>query len=418
MQNTRKYGSMSDVLAIILAGGKGERLYPLTIHRAKPAVPFGGKYRIIDFTLSNCLNSAIRKMAVITQYKSLSLDRHLALGWEHLFTPELGEFIINVPPQQRVDERWYAGTADAVYQNIYFIEKEAPPYLFILSGDHIYKMDYSEMYAFHNDRCALGTVAAIEVDKKTASDFGVMEVDEDWRIIGFEEKPKDPKTIPGNPDLCLASMGVYLFNTDNIIEELKTDAGRTSAHDFGKNIIPGMMKTGKLFAYNFRDENKKEAKYWRDVGTIDAYWEANMDLVSVDPLLNLYDRDWPIRTRQQQNPPAKFVFAQEYEGGRLGIGLDSVVCDGCIVSGGRIQNSILSPNVRVNSWASVEESILMENVEIGRNVKIRRAIIDKDVYIPTGTVIGYDPEEDRKRFYVSPEGIVVIPKMVKTSMQE
>ncbi|MBF0557444.1 MAG: glucose-1-phosphate adenylyltransferase [Nitrospirae bacterium] len=407
---------MKDVLAIILAGGKGERLHPLTIHRAKPAVPFGGKYRIIDFTLSNCLNSGIRKMAVITQYKSLSLDRHLALGWATLFNPELNEFFISIPPQQRVSDQWYAGTADAVYQNIYFIEKEAPPYLLILSGDHIYKMDYSDMFAFHQSKNALCTVAAIEVDKKTASSLGVMQVDDDWKIIGFEEKPKDPKTMPNDTTQCLASMGVYLFNTEAIIEELKKDAALSTAHDFGKDIIPDLIKTGKLFAYNFKDENKKAAKYWRDVGTIDAYWESNMDLCSVDPLLNLYDSSWPIRTRQSQSPPAKFVFAQEYRGGRLGIALDSIVCDGCIISGGRVQNSILSPHVRINSWAHVQESILMENVEIGRHAKIQRAIIDKDVYIPSDTVIGYDIEEDRKRFHVGPEGIVVIPKFVKTSM--
>ncbi|HXW68142.1 MAG TPA: glucose-1-phosphate adenylyltransferase [Dissulfurispiraceae bacterium] len=416
MQRLKKDSEMKDVLAIILAGGKGERLHPLTIHRAKPAVPFGGKYRIIDFTLSNCLNSNIRKMAVITQYKSLSLDRHLALGWATLFNPELNEFFISIPPQQRVSEQWYTGTADAVYQNIYFIEKEAPPYLLILSGDHIYKMDYSEMFAFHREKNAIGTVAAIEVDKKMASSLGVMEVDEDWRIIGFEEKPEQPRTIPQNPDQCMASMGVYLFNTEMIIEELKRDAALSTAHDFGKDIIPDLLKKGGLFAYNFKDENKKAAKYWRDVGTIDAYWEANMDLCSVDPLLNLYDNTWPARTRQVQSPPAKFVFAQEYKGGRLGIALDSIVCDGCIISGGRVQNSILSPNVRINSWAHIEESILMENVEIGRHSKIRRAIIDKEVFIPSDTVIGYDIEEDRKRFHVSPGGIVVIPKLVKTSM--
>jgi glucose-1-phosphate adenylyltransferase len=412
----KKDSEMKDVLAIILAGGKGERLHPLTIHRAKPAVPFGGKYRIIDFTLSNCLNSNIRKMAVITQYKSLSLDRHLALGWATLFNPELNEFFISIPPQQRVSEQWYTGTADAVYQNIYFIEKEAPPYLLILSGDHIYKMDYSEMFAFHKEKNAIGTVAAIEVDKKAASSFGVMEVDDDWRIIGFEEKPEQPKTIPHNTDQCMASMGVYLFNTEMIIEELKRDAALSTAHDFGKDIIPDLLKKGRLFAYNFKDENKKAAKYWRDVGTIDAYWEANMDLCSVDPLLNLYDNSWPVRTRKVQSPPAKFVFAQEYKGGRLGIALDSIVCDGCIISGGRVQNSILSPNVRINSWAHIEESILMENVEIGRHSKIRRAIIDKEVYIPSDTVIGYDIKEDMKRFHVSPGGIVVIPKVVKTSM--
>ncbi len=416
MRWLKKDSEMKDVLAIILAGGKGERLHPLTIHRAKPAVPFGGKYRVIDFTLSNCLNSNIRKMAVITQYKSLSLDRHLALGWATLFNPELNEFFISIPPQQRVSEQWYTGTADAVYQNIYFIEKEAPPYLLILSGDHIYKMDYSEMFAFHKEKNAIGTVAAIEVDKKMASSFGIMEVDDDWRIIGFEEKPEQPKTIPHNADQCVASMGVYLFNTEMIIEELKKDAALSTAHDFGKDIIPDLLKKGRLFAYNFKDENKKAAKYWRDVGTIDAYWEANMDLCSVDPLLNLYDNSWPTRTRQVQSPPAKFVFAQEYKGGRLGIALDSIVCDGCIISGGRVQNSILSPNIRINSWAHIEESILMENVEIGRHSKIRRAIIDKEVYIPSGTVIGYDIKEDRKRFHVSPGGIVVIPKLVKTSV--
>lgn len=412
----KKESDMKDVLAIVLAGGKGERLHPLTIHRAKPAVPFGGKYRIIDFTLSNCINSNIRKMAVITQYKSLSLDRHLALGWANLFNPELNEFFVSIPPQQRVSDQWYSGTADAVYQNIYFIEKEAPSHLLILSGDHIYKMDYSEMFAFHKENNAIGTVASIEVERKTASSYGVMEVDSDWKIIGFEEKPKEPKPIPNDEEQCMASMGVYLFNTEAIIEQLKKDAAESTAHDFGKDIIPDLLKTGRLFAYNFKDENKKAAKYWRDVGTIDAYWEANMDLCSVDPLLNLYDKSWPIRTRKEQSPPAKFVFAQEYEGGRLGISLDSIVCDGCILSGGRVQNSILSPNVRINSWAHVEESILMENVEIGRRSRIRRAIIDKDVYIPSDTVIGYDIKDDEKWFHVSPGGIVVIPKFVKTSM--
>jgi glucose-1-phosphate adenylyltransferase len=401
------------VLALVLAGGKGERLHPLTIHRAKPAVPFGGKYRIIDFTLSNCINSDIRKIAVLTQYKSLSLNRHIALGWENLFSTELGEFIMSVPPQQRVDDRWYEGTADAVYQNIYFIEKESLPYLFILSGDHVYKMDYSDMLEFHLSKGAIGTIAAIEVDRSKASAFGVVEVDCDSRIIGFEEKPENPKHIPDNPVQSLISMGVYLFVTSEILEEIKSDALRTTAHDFGRNIIPDMIKTGKLFAYNFKDENKKEAKYWRDVGTIDGYWEANMDIVSVDPQFNLYDSEWPIRTYQPQYPPAKFVFAQEYKGGRLGIALDSIVSDGCIISGGRVQNSVLSPNIRINSWADIRESVLMENVEIGRYCKIKRAIIDKDVYVPEGTIIGYDIEEDRKRFHVSPNGIVTIPKGVE-----
>ncbi len=397
------------ILAMILAGGKGERLHPLTLHRAKPAVPFGGIYRIIDFTLSNCINSGIRKIAVLTQYKSMSLDKHLRLGW-NFFSGELNEYIISVPPQQRVGDKWYQGTADAIYQNIYMIEKDAPDHLMILAGDHVYKMDYAEMFRFHREQRADATVAAIEVPVAQASAFGIIEVEEDCRIIGFEEKPKKPKSIPRRPDMAFASMGIYLFNTQKILEHLRFDALRDTSHDFGRNIIPEMMKTARVCAYNFIDENKKAAKYWRDVGTIDAYWEANRDLVSVDPLLNLYDRAWPIRTYQAQNPPAKFVFAQEKKGGRLGIALDSIVAPGCIVSGGRVQNSVLSPNVRVNSYSEVYDSILMENVDIGRHCRIKRAIIDKDVKIPPGTEIGYDLEEDRTRFHVTPSGIVVIGK--------
>ncbi|MFI5295512.1 MAG: glucose-1-phosphate adenylyltransferase [Thermodesulfovibrionales bacterium] len=410
IERMRREKAMDNVLALILAGGKGERLHPLTIHRAKPAVPFGGKFRIIDFTLSNCINSHVRRIVVITQYKSFSLDRHLALGWEHLLNPELGEYIFTIPPQQRIDERWYEGTADAVFQNIYLIEKENPPYILILSGDHIYKMNYAEMFDFHLTREATGTVATIKVPKKIASSLGIVETDSNFRIIGFKEKPADPVTIPGDPEHCFASMGIYLFNKEDIINELRADSGKSSAHDFGKNILPEMLNTGKLFAYEFKDENKKEAKYWRDVGTIDSYWEANMDLVSVDPQFNLYDSEWPLRTNQGQYPPAKFVFAQEYKGGRLGIALDSIVCGGCIISGGRVQNSVLSPTVRINSYVDVRESILMENVQIGRNCKIRRAIIDKDVYVPAGTTIGYDLEADRERFFVSDGGVVVIPK--------
>ena len=397
------------ILAMILAGGKGERLHPLTLHRAKPAVPFGGIYRIIDFTLSNCVNSNIRKIAVLTQYKSLSLYKHLRLAW-NFFSGELNEFIIPVPPQQRVGEHWYQGTADAIYQNIYMIEKDAPNHLLILAGDHIYKMNYSEMFKFHQERQADATVAAIEMPRESASSFGVIEIDKDDRVIGFDEKPHDPKPLPGRPDLSFVSMGIYLFNTKTVIEHLRFDALRNTAHDFGKNIIPGMLKSSRVYAYNFKDENKKEAKYWRDVGTIDAYWEASMDLVSVDPLLNLYDSAWPIRTYQAQNPPAKFVFAQEKKGGRLGTALDSIVGHGCIISGGRVQNSVLSPNVRVNSYSDVRECILMENVEVGRHCRIRGAIVDKDVSIPPGTEIGYDREKDRKRFYITPSGIVVIAK--------
>lgn len=405
---------MISILAMILAGGKGERLHPLTIHRAKPAVPFGGIYRIIDFTLSNCINSRIRKIAVLPQYKSLSLDKHLRLAW-NFFSGELNEYIISVPPQQRVGDRWYQGTADAIYQNIYMIEKDAPDHLLVLAGDHIYKMDYSEMFRFHQEKKADATVAAIEMPRNMASSFGVIEVDDDCRIIGFEEKPKNPKPIPGRPDMAFASMGVYLFNTKKAIEHLESDALQDTAHDFGKNIIPQMLRTDRVCAYNFKDENKKEAKYWRDVGTIDAYWEANMDLVSVDPQLNLYDNAWPIRTYQAQNPPAKFVFAQEKKGGRLGIALDSIIAHGCIVSGGRVQNSVLSPNVRVNSYSEVHDSILMENVDIGRHCRIRKAIIDKDVTIPAGSEIGYNHEKDKKLYHVTPSGIVVIAKGTEVS---
>ncbi len=404
------------ILAMILAGGKGERLHPLTIHRAKPAVPFGGIYRIIDFTLSNCINSRIRKIAVLPQYKSLSLDKHLRLAW-NLFSGELDEYIISVPPQQRVGDKWYQGTADAIYQNIYMIEKDAPDHVLVLAGDHIYKMDYAEMFRFHKDNKADATVAAIEISNKSAAAFGIIEVDHDSRILDFEEKPPVPKSIPGHPELAFASMGIYLFNTTTLLEYLKSDALQETSHDFGKNIIPQMMKTARVCAYNFKDENKKEAKYWRDVGTIDAYWEANMDLVSVDPLLNLYDKAWPIRTYQAQNPPAKFVFAQEKKGGRLGMALDSIVAHGCIVSGGRVQNSVLSPNVRVNSYSEVHDSILMENVDIGRHSRIRRCIIDKDVVIPPNTELGYNLEKDKERYHVTPSGIVVIAKGTDISEQ-
>ncbi|MBI5193346.1 MAG: glucose-1-phosphate adenylyltransferase [Nitrospirae bacterium] len=403
---------MKDVYTMILAGGRGERLHPLTANRAKPAVPFGGKYRIIDITLSNAVNSGLRKIAVLVQYKSLSLDKHIRIGW-NVLSSFLDEYIITIPPQQRVSQDWYRGTADAIYQNFYVIENENPKHLLILSGDHIYKMDYSDMYRFHKENNADATIAVIEFDKQHASSFGVLEVDKDYRIIGFEEKPKNPKTIPDNPDLSLCSMGVYLFNTDVLASNLEADSREDSAHDFGKNIIPMMIKSNRVFAYNFKDLNKKEAKYWRDIGTIDAYWEANLELVSVDPVFNLYDKDWPIRTFQGMYPPAKFVFAQEEDGGRLGIAMDSVVCGGVIISGGRVQSSIISPNVRVNSYADIRESVILENVEIGRYCKIQKTIIDKDVVIPQKTSIGYDIEEDKKRFYVTSSGVVVVTKEMK-----
>lgn len=394
-----------------MAGGKGERLYPLTRDRTKPAVPFGGIYRIIDFTLSNCINSGLRKINLLTQYKSASLQRHIRLGW-NILSSELGEYIEMLPAQQRVTESWYLGTADAIYQNLYILEIDKPDEVLILAGDHVYKMNYYTMIDFHREKEADLTVGVVEVDKDKAMHFGVVEVDNGGAITGFQEKPQRPKTVPWQPDKVFASMGIYIFKHPVLEEELNEDAKkRHSIHDFGKDIIPQMLKKGlKVSAYNFIDENKKEAKYWRDIGTIDAYYEANMDLVQVDPVFNLYDQEWPIRTYQEQFPPAKTVFSGEEVTGRVGLALDSIVSGGCIISGGRIQRSVLSPNVRINSYSQVYDSILMEGVNVGRHAKIKRAIIDKDVDIPQGMVIGYDLEEDRKRFFVSDSGIVVVAK--------
>lgn len=403
---------MLDTLAVVLAGGKGSRLEPLTRDRAKPAVPFGGGYRIIDFSLSNCLNSGIRKMLVLTQYKAMSLDRHINLGWRRFFCRELDEFIDIVPPQQRIDEHWYQGTADAVYQNIYALEKERPSYVVILAGDHIYKMNYRTMVEYHKQRRADLTVGALRVTPHEATQFGVMQVDTEDRIIGFEEKPARPKTIPGDDRHCLASMGIYVFTARFLFEQLCRDATDPgSSHDFGRNIIPSIINTHQVYAFPFRDENRKDDAYWRDVGTLDAYYEANMDLVGIDPLLNMYDDRWPIRTYQPILPPPKFVFGSRGNGERQGCALDSIVCQGCVVSGGRVERSILGPEVRVNSYSLVQDSILLQDVDIGRHVKVRRAIIDKGVRIPSGVEIGYDLEQDRARgFTVSPGGIVVIAK--------
>jgi glucose-1-phosphate adenylyltransferase len=409
----RKWSNeMLDTLAVVLAGGKGSRLEPLTRDRAKPAVPFGGGYRIIDFALSNCLNSGIRKMLVLTQYKAMSLDRHISLGWRHFFCRELDEFIDVVPPQQRIDEHWYQGTADAVYQNIYALEKERPEYVVVLAGDHIYKMNYRTMVQYHKDTGADLTVGALRVDPVSAQQFGVMQVDRNDKIIGFAEKPQNPKTIPGDDQHCLASMGIYVFTTRFLFEQLCRDAtDPNSSHDFGKNIIPAIIDTHKVQAFPFRDENRKEDAYWRDVGTLDAYFEANMDLVAIDPLLNMYDFHWPIRTYSPNQPPPKFVFGSDGIADRQGCALDSIVCQGTIVSGGRVERSVLGPVVRVNSYAHVEDSILFQGVNIGRHAKVRRAIIDKGVTIPPEMEIGYDLDEDRARgFTVSPGGVVVIAK--------
>lgn len=404
---------MKSVLAVVLAGGKGSRLEPLTRDRAKPAVPFGGSTRIIDFTLSNCLNSGLRRILLLTQYKALSLERHIYRGWSGLFCHELGEFATVVPPQQRIDENWYQGTADAVYQNIYAIEKERPDYIVILAGDHIYKMDYSQLVESHIQKQADLTIAALPVPKSEGRQFGVMQIEPDGRIIGFEEKPEDPKTIPGDDSRALASMGIYVFTTRFLFEQLCRDATRpTSSHDFGKDVIPSIIDTHRVFAFPFRDENRKVDAYWRDVGTIDAYYEANLDLVSVDPQLNLYDSEWPIRTYLPNLPPAKFVFAQESDdGGRIGHALDSIVGSGTIVSGGEVRRSIVGHGCRINSYSSVEESILFDDVDIGRRAKVRRAIIDKGVKIPPGVEIGFDRAADVARgFTVSESGVVVIAK--------
>lgn len=401
-----------NVLTVVLAGGKGTRLEPLTRDRAKPAVPFGGAYRIIDFSLSNCLNSGLRKILVLTQYKAMSLDRHINLGWRRYFCHELGEFIDIVPPQQRVDEHWYQGTADAVYQNIYAIEKERPEYVIILAGDHIYKMNYRSMLDYHRDKHADLTIGALRVPASEARSFGVMQSDHESRVIGFEEKKPNPATMPGDPNHCLASMGIYVFTARFLFEQLCLDATRPgSIHDFGHNIIPSVIDSHRVFAFPFRDENRKRDAYWRDVGTLEAYYEANMDLVRVDPLLNMYDDRWPIRTFHPNYPPPKFVFAEQGAEARRGQALDSIVCQGSIVSGGQVERSILGRNVRVNSYAKVEDSIVFDGVDIGRHAQVRRAIIDKGVRIPPGARIGFDVEQDRARgFVVSDSGLTVIAK--------
>lgn len=401
---------MNGVLAVLLAGGAGERLHPLTRNRAKPAVPFGGMYRIIDITLSNCLNSRCNRILVLVQYKSHSLTRHVQFAW-NVFRAELGDFIDVIPPQQRVNSNWFLGTADAIYQNLYFIGQENPKEVLILSGDHIYKMNYMKMVDFHRSSGADLTIAAIETPASEARRFGVLETDSTGRVVGFEEKPAHPKPLPHKPDMAYASMGIYVFNTEVLRKVVTEDAERqASSHDFGKDVIPRMIEKQRVFAYRFVDENKegthKEIQYWRDVGTIDAYWEANMDLVEVDPLFNVYDRMWPLRTVMPVAPPAKFVFAQE--GRRFGVAIDSIVSPGCIVSGGIVKRSVLSPWVRVNSYSHIEESILMEGCSIGRHAHVRRAIIEKNVRIPEHAVIGYDLHEDAKRFRVTESGIVVI----------
>ena len=396
---------LDESLVIVLAGGVGERLYPLTRERAKPAVYFGGPYRIIDFVLSNCINSGLRRIYIATQYKSLSLNRHIRMGWS-IVSEELGEFVEILPPQKRVSEHWYQGTADAVYQNLYSILQEQPKYLIVLSGDHVYKMDYSRMLRFHQERGAAVTLAAIEAPLAEASRFGVVTVNNEERIIAFQEKPAQPAPIPGSADIALASMGVYIFDIDVLVKALEADAVSPTTHDFGKDIIPALIHSERVYAYRFADENKKTSKYWRDIGTIDAYFDANMDLCRVSPEFNLYDPEWPLRTHQPQSPPAKFVFADS--GHRYGQALDSLISPGCIVSGSSIYGSVLCPNVRVHSFCHIEQSILMPGGRVGRHARVRRAIIDRDVLVPRGALIGYNEEEDRRRHTVTESGIVVV----------
>jgi len=393
----------------LLAGGAGERLHPLTRDTAKPAVPFGGAYRIIDFTLSNCINSDIRRIFILTQYKSLELIRHVRDGWS-ILSPELGEYIEIIPAMKQTGEGWYLGTADAVFQNTHTILAETAELVMILAGDHIYKMNYRTMFDWHRQHQADITIATTQVGPEEAERFGVVEINADHRVMGFEEKPSHGHPVRSvfNPAMVSASMGIYIFKTDVLLRLLREDAETPgSSHDFGRDVIPRCLGDCRVIAYDFMDINAKQARYWRDVGTLDAYYEANMDLVDVTPQLNLYDSRWPIRTRVLQQPPAKFVFAQE--GRRMGVAIDSIVSSGCIISGGRVLRSVLSPGVRVNSYCEVEYSILMPNVEIGRFSRIRRAIIDTNVKVPESSVIGFDAEDDRRKgYYLTESGIAVV----------
>ncbi len=399
-----------DTLALILAGGRGSRLKDMTRWRAKPAVPFAGKFRIIDFPLSNCINSGIRRIGVLTQYKAHSLILHIQRGWSFL-RGEFGEYVELLPAQQRVATNWYAGTADAVFQNLDIIRNHEPEFVLVLAGDHVYKMDYGAMIAFHVGAGADLTVGCLEVGRETAKAFGVMAVDEDNRILEFEEKPDEPKPIPGSEDTALASMGIYVFNTKFLFEQLIKDADNpNSTHDFGKDIIPDAIENYRVMAYPFRDPVTNAQAYWRDVGTVDAYWEANLELIGVTPELNLYENSWPIWTYQEQLPPAKFVFDDE---DRRGMAVDSMVSGGCIVSGAVVRHSLVFSNVRIRSFSTVTDSVILPDVEVGRNCQIEKAVIDRGCVIPEGTIIGKDPEEDAKRFYVSPGGVVLVsPEML------
>jgi glucose-1-phosphate adenylyltransferase len=408
---------LSRVLVMILAGGEGKRLFPLTLDRAKPAVPFGGRYRIIDIVLSNFVNSGIARIKILTQYKSASLEEHIARMWR--LSPVLDNYIEAIPAQQRTGTSWYKGSADAVFQCHHVIEDDHPDLVAIFGGDHVYKMDVRQMIAFHNAKRAVATIAAIPVPQAQASAFGVLETDAEGRILAFHEKVDSPPTIPGQPGYCLASMGNYLFRTDVLSEALHRDAALTddqSKHDFGHDLLPHLVRSGQpVYAYDFMTnevpgEEAGGRGYWRDIGTLEAYFEAQMDLISVAPQFNLYNGRWPIRTGNSHEPPAKFVFRDDT---RTGSATDSMVSHGCIISGGRIHRSVLSPGCRIHSFSDVQDCVLFERVRIGRHARLRRCIVDKDVEIPAGAEIGYDLEKDRERFFVSEGGIVVIPKRAK-----
>jgi len=412
MHTTKRFVSRMtrQTLALVLAGGRGSRLHDLTRWRAKPAVPFGGKFRIIDFPLSNCVNSGISQVGVITQYKSHSLMRHIQRGWGFL-RGEFGEFVELLPAQQRIETSWYEGTANAVLQNMDIIRSHNPEYVLILAGDHVYKMDYGTMLAAHVEQEADVTIGCIEVPLEEASAFGVMSVDDNLQITEFEEKPKDPKPMPGAPGKALASMGIYVFNSKTLFEELTNDHNLgSSSHDFGKDIIPSVIKRLRVCAFPFRDPVSNKVAYWRDVGTIDSLWQANMELIDVSPELNLYDLDWPIWTYQEQLPPAKFIFN---DADRCGTAVDSMLAGGCIVSGAKIEHSLLFSQVHVHSYSTVQDSVVFPDVEIGRHCQIRSALIDRGCRIPEGTRIGFDRQQDEARFHVSPKGIVLVtPEML------
>lgn len=399
---------LRDTVTMVLAGGQGERLAPLTDFRTKPSVPFGGKYRIIDFTLSNCLNSGLRRIYVLTQYKSESLNQHLYEAWS-IFNPELGEFIYSVPPQRKISGDWYLGTANAIEQNVNLIQGNKCKWVLVLSGDHIYKMDYLKMLQYHVDKKADVTIASYDFLQEQASRFGVLDINASYRVTGFVEKVKNPPQIPDKPGYSFVNMGIYVFNAQQLADVFREMASKNLPNtDFGKHVLPYMVQAGyNIFAYKFEDENKKNEQYWRDIGTIDSYFAASMDLISVNPEFNLYDTNWPLRTMQQQFPPAKTL---SHEGERVGRTLNSLICDGSVVSGGLVERSIIGPNVRVNSYSYITDTIIFNNCNIGRHARIRRAIIDKNVNIPEGFEIGFDPDEDKKRFTVTDTGIVVIPK--------